>query len=707
MYFTQDDYKKIESWLSKRTVKDSDFPTADPVRNSDLLPIVQDGKNKILPWKDFMNNISIWESPDFYNISKKHELFCIDFIDAINSVPIKKRKLGLVITFLNKKGNWEVWQFKGRSLNQWSDRNNWTNTIREALDDLIFYPDEEDITGVQIDNKSYLKLKDRLYRPSEFSGMGQKILRKNLVGAPTCSIDDEDHYVNLLTNADLQEENTVYIIRYDFDLDGRVLTIPKGCTLWFQGGTLNNGSVLLQETALLGVFEFKDLGNVSLMGTFNTGQIMTFLNTEYMKKVGNLYVMCTRPSSATEAEDPRQDSEVTHRENPDAYNVEERQELRWWNGEEWILILDITDYTELKSIIQNVVDRFNVEISATYKYFKRRIHEIEVDIDVIETNITNINSVIENLENITQSFQEFINNIESLIKNYIEEYISNININEGVSSVTVNGEKFLPDDTGNITLPDYPSSGNVGPAPSVVGTLTINTHDGIKLGDYNGSEDKIITLPELGGSGGGTTIIDAKETLTVKYGDTVLGTYTGETPKTIEIPSSMSTKSTPIVLFSGIISRISPSTSGSNWVASVVNTGNSDYIHPSVSVTYNSSSYTLKISIKTKVPIEGNVTAAATICQYAGGRMLNEYSTTHNMANNDIYSNVYLGSVIQSRASYAGSSTSGTITVDLRSWLKNNNNQRSYEGTGFQVLSGLADGRIGSFYLTIFGTPKN
>ena len=91
----------------------------------------------------------------------------------------------------------------------------------------------------------------------------------------------------------IREENTIYIIQYDYDLDGKILSIPSGCTLWFQGGTINNGTIYLQDTAIMGIYDYSDIGNVNMLGTFKTGQLMTMNNEENMP------------------------------------------ELRWWSGNEW------------------------------------------------------------------------------------------------------------------------------------------------------------------------------------------------------------------------------------------------------------------------------------------------------------------------------------------------------------------------------------
>lgn len=196
-------------------------------------------------------------------------------------------------------------------------------------------PDEEDLTSVNtIDGREILRLNDRAYEPSNFSGKGYKIPRKNIqrLSLPTAtilvsnipsssgsititingktttvaldvatdttttiiatkigtaikeSLDDYDVSVssntivltrnnskyaspssidvgnttagisvkdsitkserkNVLTQDMINEPNTVYEIRYDFDLNGEEINIKNGCVLNFVGGSFKNGII--------------------------------------------------------------------------------------------------------------------------------------------------------------------------------------------------------------------------------------------------------------------------------------------------------------------------------------------------------------------------------------------------------------------------------------------------------------------------------
>lgn len=429
MYFTQEDYKKIEAWLYQRTVKDTEFPKACPIKGTEDIPIIQDRKNKLIGFNDFIEEIVRKSPSDFYNVNAVSKTECLSLEDAIALIPEDKKRLGLVITFKNKNKNWLIYQFKGCSLNQWDSVSCWDNIIQEALDELIFWPDEEDITFVQKDNKKLLKFKDRLVDPEQFISKGMIILRKDHIeGSESCAIDDEDHLINVLTQEDINKANTIYVIKYDFDLKGKTINIPENSVLWFQGGSLNNGTINLNNTAVLGAFEFSDMGDCTITGTFNTGQVMTFINSAYNKKNGDCFysgVIDSRLNTFTPGDF-----------NTHVYGPEKRQELRWWNGEEWILLMDITDYDELKSTIEDLVEKHNSEVSMIFQYFINRYKSIETRLNTVE-------STIEDHEGRLISVEELSKETADKLRIFLED--------RDVQDATINRWKELEDFLAGIT----------------------------------------------------------------------------------------------------------------------------------------------------------------------------------------------------------------------------------------------------------------
>jgi hypothetical protein len=70
----------------------------------------------------------------------------------------------------------------------------------------------------------------------------------------------------------LSEINTVYVVRYDYNLDDSEVTIPTNCTLKFEGGRISNGSIIGQETRIISNTD-NILSNVSISGTFKNDYV--------------------------------------------------------------------------------------------------------------------------------------------------------------------------------------------------------------------------------------------------------------------------------------------------------------------------------------------------------------------------------------------------------------------------------------------------
>lgn len=117
-----------------------------------------------------------------------------------------------------------------------NDIDSTTGKFREFIEGVL--PDEEDITS---NNNDKLKFADRKYNPEKFSGKGYKILRKNIQDGK-----------NVLSQSMINQQNTVYEIRYDYDLNDQEITIPEGSTLKFEGGSLSNGTINCNDTIIKG-----------------------------------------------------------------------------------------------------------------------------------------------------------------------------------------------------------------------------------------------------------------------------------------------------------------------------------------------------------------------------------------------------------------------------------------------------------------------
>jgi len=102
-----------------------------------------------------------------------------------------------------------------------------------GVGNIVNNPDDEDI----VSENNMLKFADKAYDTDNFSGLGHKYLRKNLVTGADGTTK------NVLTQDMVSAENTIYIIQYDYDLNSETITVPNGCTLQFEGGSLANGKL--------------------------------------------------------------------------------------------------------------------------------------------------------------------------------------------------------------------------------------------------------------------------------------------------------------------------------------------------------------------------------------------------------------------------------------------------------------------------------
>lgn len=251
MFFTQEDYRKIEKWLLANSVKDTEFAGASlPLKGNETVAFVQDGKNVNVLLKDLIEQIFLLGVSDFLNVTDKYGESRISLTQAIQLIPYKSRKIGQVITFLDEDGEWKLFQFQGERVNQWNNATLWVDLIERIQGISII--DSEDITAtVDNLNQTSLTFADKNYNTTDYSGLGRVYLRKNIqrVQNPNTGIF---YNTNLLTQQMISKENTIYIIQYDYNLNGQTITIPSGCVLLFEGGSISNGVVKFNNTLLEG-----------------------------------------------------------------------------------------------------------------------------------------------------------------------------------------------------------------------------------------------------------------------------------------------------------------------------------------------------------------------------------------------------------------------------------------------------------------------
>lgn len=73
---------------------------------------------------------------------------------------------------------------------------------------------------------------------------------------------------NLSFVSQVTDQNTIYIIRWNFDLRGLNVIIPSGCLLKFEGGSISNGTLTGDQTILIYNQPIEDIVTATLSGTW-------------------------------------------------------------------------------------------------------------------------------------------------------------------------------------------------------------------------------------------------------------------------------------------------------------------------------------------------------------------------------------------------------------------------------------------------------
>ena len=347
MYFTKEDILKIQQALAQLGVKDSELQETSLPKWNDYITIVQDNKNKKVSVQKFLNQ---FVNESFINLTAKYDTAYVSIKEAIKDIPITQRKKGLLISFIDINKEWRLYQFKGE-LSQFNNYTLWDDIFsleKYVINSLL--PDEEDITITDRDfnGNSKLKFKDKKYDPSTFSGMGYKILRKNIVRR--INDDGTIDYINYLSANEFSDSNTIYEIKYDFDLNNKEIQLLENCTLYYNGGSLKNGSIVYNNTNLVGqitntniIYEGK---YNSLDKTFqdlldkieNTNELLNSFKDYTGDEFQNV------KSEISEINDKIQIQKGTTEQRPNVTTDDEGFQYYdtilhkpiWWNGTQWI-----------------------------------------------------------------------------------------------------------------------------------------------------------------------------------------------------------------------------------------------------------------------------------------------------------------------------------------------------------------------------------
>ena len=201
---------KIKKIVDSASFDDSQYIDIYPVTSTKA---VYDENNKRLDniLEESQNKLSELELEQIqggvYDISAHNNNAVFKSLQALLSssnlntlIPKSVRHGGMSIRFVQSSDNKYVqWRLVSKDWN--TDVNNWVaenedfrnrvmqevNTAMasikpiEITGNVTNAPDEEDLTNVNVGGTDVLKFKDKQYTPLTYSGMGRKILRKNIV----------------------------------------------------------------------------------------------------------------------------------------------------------------------------------------------------------------------------------------------------------------------------------------------------------------------------------------------------------------------------------------------------------------------------------------------------------------------------------------------------------------------------------------------
>lgn len=238
--------------------------------------------SKIFPWTftDLVLDRVTKESLD--NILVRNNFIALPYVGSKAAtrlqVPMKNRRRGIWLSYIDYAGTLTVEYYNDNNLddNHWQDSSYWLpyNTAEfqpasvglSALAQEVFDWIYSQITtavklnpeDLQKNSSGQIEEANRAYDTSTFSGLGYRILRKNIQSNK-----------NILTQSMINMPNNVYKIRYDFDLNGATINLPANSVLQFVGGSIKNGTINFSNTLLSGDVKIK----TNISGNIRNGDI--------------------------------------------------------------------------------------------------------------------------------------------------------------------------------------------------------------------------------------------------------------------------------------------------------------------------------------------------------------------------------------------------------------------------------------------------
>lgn len=145
------------------------------------------------------------------------------------------------------------------------------------------------ISGNQIDLIATKSSKGMVEEDSieyELKEAGPKVIKRKITLKG--HHDDEAEYSQraMLRQSDFKQKNTAYIIKHDFDLMGGTIVMPVDCELVFEGGSLNNGIIIGNNTSI--IYSGAIFNGIGIKGNWNVPEIRSGMFGDVTLKVNRL-----------------------------------------------------------------------------------------------------------------------------------------------------------------------------------------------------------------------------------------------------------------------------------------------------------------------------------------------------------------------------------------------------------------------------------
>ena len=258
----------------------------------------QEGRYKDIFPESYTEAIRDRESGEFLNVilSRVNFLFLPYTINSAQTrllVPSSMRRKALWLAYVKVDDTVVIEYYNSDDITDeaWQRDNNWISPLAGGgilpdIEEIIEEIEEwisNNITSLVKLNPDDLDRNDskeiQLADRDSTNGMGYVILRKNKTFAEQVT-----------------KENTIYEIRYDYDL-GEEVTIPANCTLKFNGGSISNGTLNGNNTAISGSPQYNILNDTIIKG-FNLsyldirwfGAVSDFISTDEPGTDNSIYI---------------------------------------------------------------------------------------------------------------------------------------------------------------------------------------------------------------------------------------------------------------------------------------------------------------------------------------------------------------------------------------------------------------------------------